>query len=225
MRSRANGRGQRAKWAGSGRRSKFVFPVLALLLTPCALWAATNPPTEEIIPPLRPPRPLLAPGTWEEHGLAIVVVSVLLVLLLGLVVWFLTRPRPVPEVPPAARARNDLRSLATAADQPQTLSRISQILRRYFAETFALSTDEMTTAEFRASTRDHAGIGSELGLAVNDFLAHCDTLKFAPEMPKSSPDTVDRALKLIDQAEARAIASRAGAVATPAGNPRRNALT
>ena len=46
-------------------------------LSATQLFADTNLPEVEAIPPLYPPRPEIPPGFWEQHGVAVIVAGVL----------------------------------------------------------------------------------------------------------------------------------------------------
>jgi hypothetical protein len=204
-------------WTACRGKLAGAFALLVPALS-VALRGATNPAGEDAIPPLHPPRPVIQPGFWEEHGLAVSITSVLFLLLFAFVAWLILRPRPKPAVPAAVRARSELQALRQAPDQPQALSRASQVLRRYFAEMFGLPKEELTTTEFCALARGNEGIGPDLGGALSRLMSRCDQIKFAPGGPKSAPEVIEEASQLVDAAEARAAALRAPQPGAPA-NP------
>ncbi len=135
-------------------------------------------------------------------------------------VWFLTRPKPPVILPPAVQARQALEALRQLAEDGALLSRVSQILRRYFAAAFGLPPGELTTAEFCRALAGLEPVGSELAGEVSDFLRQCDQRKFAPAAPAPPLGAVAQALKLIDLAEARLAwlrqAAQTAATASPA---------
>ena len=174
--------------------------LLAALL---CVAASTNAPGPDQIPPLRPPHAELPPSFWEQHGFSVYVVGILLLALVGVVVWFLLRPKPPVVVPPEVRARDTLEPLRLHPEDGVLLSRVSQALRRYVVAAFDLPPEELTTAEFCRAVADHSRIGAEFGGALGEFLRQCDQRKFAPPAPAQPLGAVAQALKLIELGEAR----------------------
>jgi hypothetical protein len=175
------------------------FFLLALPVT-----ASTNSTAgEEEIPALRPPRGEIAPTFWEQHAGAVVLGSVLFVGAASAALWFLLRPRPVAPEPPAAKARHALETLRKEPETGAVLSRVSLVVRHYFAAAFNLPAGELTTAEFCRAIATSDQVGSELSQAVGGFLRECDQRKFAPAAPAAPLEAVPRASRFIDQAEAR----------------------
>lgn len=186
-----------------------MLPVLFLLLV-APVFADTNPISADQIPPLRPPRGELAPTYWERHGAWPVVFGGLAVLLVGAGVWLLLRPKPPVPIPPAAAARRALDPLAKQPEDGIVLSRISQVVRRYFSAAFDFPPGELTTTEFSRELESREKIGAALSSAVNAFLRECDRRKFAPSPPGAPLGAAGLAARLIDQAEVRrAVAAEA----------------
>jgi hypothetical protein len=154
--------------------------ILFLVAAHKSLAAATNAPAEELIPRLRPPRGEMPPTFWEQNGVWIIVACVVLLVLIALGVWWLTRPRPAVVVPPDVQARKALEPLRGKAEDGAVLSQVSQILRHYVSAAFALPPGEMTTADFCRAIADQGRLGTELSAALGDFLRRCDERKFAP---------------------------------------------
>ncbi len=180
------------------------------------LLANLPPPKKDEIPPLRPPRGELPPGFWEQHGLWVIVLSVLALAALGAILWWFLRPKPPIIIPPATQARQTLAPLAGQPEDGALLSRVSQVLQHYVLAAFRLPAEELTTAEFCQVIRSHEQIGSELSQATGEFLKQCDEQKFAPRPPRPALGAVGQALKLIDLAEARRAAlEQAAASAQP----------
>jgi hypothetical protein len=175
----------------------------SLLVAPSLFAAATNAATNGEIPALRPPHGEIAPTYWEEHGTAIIVCGVLLLVLVGAAIWFLTRPKPLIVVPPEDLARKALEPLGQRAEDGALLSQVSQILRHYVTAAFNLPPVELTTTEFCRAIAGHEQVGADLSVALSEFLLKCDQRKFSPPAPAPPLSVVDQALKLIDQAQAR----------------------
>jgi hypothetical protein len=191
------------------RRAEFLFGfrILALgfslLAVQPSFAAATNTPASDEIPALRPPHAELAPTYWEQHGVAVVVCAGLCLVLVGVAVWFLTRPKPPVVVPPEVLARKALEPLGQRTEDGALLSEVSHILHQYVTAAFNLPPEELTTAEFCRAIAGHEQIGPELSTALSEFLQKCDQRKFSPPAPAPPLSVVDQALKLIDQAQAR----------------------
>ena len=181
--------------------------------------AATNLISSDEIPPLRPPRAELPPGFWERYGLAVIILSALLIVVLAIAVWFVTRPKPMALIPPATRARRELEPLANRVEDGAVLSRVSQELRHYVAAVFGLPQGEVTTAEFCRALISLEKMGPPLSIPLTDFLRECDRRKFAAGAVGPQPlGAVSRALCFIDACEARLAQLRqvaAGAAAKP----------
>ena len=154
------------------------------------------------IPPLRPPHPEIPPTFWEQHTASVSLISFALLALVGIAIWFATRPKPPGMVRPEAQARGDLETLRKLPEDGRVLSRVSQAVRRYFGAAFALPPGELTTTEFCQALAANDQIGPELATATGDFLRRCDERKFAPDAPPEATGTAEHALKLVDQAEA-----------------------
>ena len=179
-----------------------ALPFLTLALP---LLAATSTAADDI-PPLRPPHAEIPPTFWEQHGLLVVSCGIILLALVCVAAWVLTRPKPPVVVPPEVQARQALEPLRQQPEDGKLLSRVSQIVRHYVAAAFNLPPGELTTAEFCSAVAGHASIGPDLSAALSEFLRLCDQDKFSP--PASIPplSAVDRALKLIGQSQARRLA-------------------
>jgi hypothetical protein len=190
----------------SGFGFRVSFTTLLLFDAQRLFAAATNSIAPDAIPLLRPPHGEIPPTFWEQHGLWVVIVGLLLLALIGAAVWFLTRPKPPVIVPPEVQARQALEPLRQQPEDGVLLSRVSQILRHYVAAAFGLAPGELTTAEFCQAIADQAGIGPELCAALSEFLHQCDQRKFSPTAPVPPLSAVAQALKLIDQAQTRRLA-------------------
>jgi hypothetical protein len=186
---------------------------VGLFLADCANGA------DEPIPQLRPPRGEIPPTFWEQYGVWVWAGGALLAVLAGIVTWYLRRPKPAVIVPPDVAARLALEPLRTKAEDGALLSRVSQVLRRYFAAAFAMEPGELTTTEFCAAIAGNAQIGRELAAGLSDFLRRCDERKFAPNASGPPLEAAAKALRFIDLAEARLATLRSTpptSVTTPA---------
>ena len=205
------------------RLSAFGFRVfLVCLLAPASLLADTNGILLDRIPPLRPPQGELPPGIWEQYGFGLVLAGILLLALIGVAVWLLTRRRPPVVTPLAVRARRALEPLRQQPEDGAVLSWVSLILRWYAAEAFGLPPEERTTAEFCRAIAGRPQVGPELAAALSDFLRQCDERKFALTQPAPPLGAVARAEQLIDQSEVRLAALAAQAASAsgpPSGDP------
>ncbi len=168
-----------------------------------AVLAATHTPANDGIPPLRPPHAEMAPTFWEQHGIGVALCVGFFLALVGVAIWFLTRPKPPVVIPPEVLARKALEPLGQRPEDGALLSQVSQILRHYMSAAFNLPPIELTTTEFCRAIAGHELVGPELSAALSEFLRQCDQRKFSPPAPAPPLSVVDHALKLIDQAQAR----------------------
>lgn len=176
------------------------------LLTARVILAQFAGPPPLPHPELPPPDSVTLPPPWWLPWLAVLV----LVLLVALVVWLLVRPKRAPDAPlrqpwsSAFRALSDLRA-RTQAVPPQEMShRISQVLRRYLHERYAVPAPARTTHEIfdnRPERQPGKPVPRAEGVWRERFepVAHlCDAMSFMP-----APRTEEESVMLIDQALAR----------------------
>lgn len=168
----------------------FLAPDLAPLS--CESADATN-----ALPQLAPPYGTLPSSFWEQHGTGTVfaALGVLVLVILGICIG--RRPGETIFVAPAAQARAAIEALRGQPDDGARLSRVSQILRKYFVMAFHLSPNEMTTAEFCRELAACERMDAELARSVGNFLRECDARKFAPPGSEVSFDALDRAWELV----------------------------
>jgi hypothetical protein len=162
---------------------RISLPLLSLFLPTASFAAATNAPGEDALLKLRPPRGEIPPTFWERDGVWIIAAVVVLLVVIALGVWWLTRPKPTVPVPPDVQARKALEPLRQKAEDGAVLSQVSQILRHYVSAAFALPPGEMTTADFCRAIADQGRLGDDLSASLSDFLRKCDERKFAPPHP------------------------------------------
>jgi len=173
-------------------------PLALLLLLPTVVLAQSS----DDVPPLLPALPEIPPTLWEQHGMLIVVLILIAVMLLAAGVWWLLQPKPPIPVPIEIQTRRELEQLRNQSEDGKTLSRVSQVLKRYVAVAFELPAGEMTTGEFSQTAARSEKVGRELAAAVNDFLRQCDEQKFSPAAGVQV-SACSRAMELFQTGEAR----------------------
>jgi hypothetical protein len=188
------------------RISDFGFRVLTFSMAALrySTFAATNISSgDEELSKLRPPRGEIPPTFWERYNIWIIAAALVFLAVVGIMVWIVTRPKPPIIIPAEVRAKQALDPLLTRPEDGLVLSKVSQILRRYIAEAFALPRGELTTTEFCAMIAKHEGIGPELAGSISEFLRRCDERKFTPSPPASPMTAAGTALKLVEAAQVR----------------------
>lgn len=183
--------GRRTLRAGVG-----LIPLLLFSALP--VFGQTNSPSW---PALAPPYGELPPTFGERYGTIVWIGVCLAAAVVAFFVWKKCHPQPPPPLPPETVARKALTKWRGRPEDGKVLSDISQVLRRYVTEAFALPPGERTTAEFCAVLAGHKTIGAELTQAVISFLRECDARKFSPADSRAPLHAVQRALELIDLAE------------------------
>jgi hypothetical protein len=188
------------------RTSSFGVRILALILAFVAYpaFAATNISAgDDQLAKLRPPRAEIPPTFWERYNIWIIIGSLVFLAFVGIIVWIVTRPKPPIIVPAEVRAKQALELLSSKPEDGLVLSQVSQVLRRYVAEAFALPPGELTTAEFCRLIASNERIGPELAGTISEFLHQCDERKFMPTPPNTPMTAIATALKLVETAQAR----------------------
>jgi hypothetical protein len=104
--------------------------------------------------------------------------------LLGLLGWLILRRRPAPQPPklPGERALEALAEIERALETmtPYRFSiRVSDILRRYVTEQFALPVTRQTSVEFLSALAKSSPFSGDERSLLEDFLNRCDLIKFA----------------------------------------------
>lgn len=176
------------------------------LLITNTLLAQLPGPAPLPYPQLPPPAAVNLPPPWWLPWAA----ALLLALLLGLIVWLLRRPKALPAIPlrqpwsAAFRALNDLRARLQTIPPQDMSHRVSQILRRYLQERYAVPAPARTTHEIFDGTPDRlpgVPIPRAQGFWRERFepVAHlCDDLSFMPALRTQAESAT-----LIEQALAR----------------------
>lgn len=104
--------------------------------------------------------------------------------ILGLIVWAIARRRP-PGLPPKLQRQVALEELECIGDKIENMSpyefsiRVSDILRRFVTEQFALPVTRQTSVEFLTALTKSSPFSPEEKSLLEDFLGRCDLIKFA----------------------------------------------
>ena len=104
--------------------------------------------------------------------------------LLGLVTWLILRKRQRPQPPRLPRdiALESLEQISAEIERisPYRFSiRVSDILRRYVTEQYALPVTRQTSVEFLNALTKSSPFSEEEKRLLEDFLNRCDLIKFA----------------------------------------------
>jgi hypothetical protein len=157
-------------------------------------------------PKLPDAREIASPPAWWVPW----TIGLLILIFLGLIIWLLLRPKPAAHIPPrqpissCLRALNELRTRVSFVPPAETSHRVSQILRRYLGERYAVPAISRTTPEIFSGLRQFEpgvpipraeGVWKERFAPVAKW---CDDLSFMPV-----PATTEAALALIDQTIAK----------------------
>ena len=82
------------------------------------------------IPPLRPIRPEIPAGFWEQNGNWVLAGAAAVLVVVALLIWRLSRTKPAPPVAPVDEARTVLEPLSRQPEDGRVLSRVSHAVRR-----------------------------------------------------------------------------------------------
>ena len=146
-------------------------PLLLFSTTPMLLAEASH----DIVPPLD--YSLVPP--WVIFVIAFAALTIL-----GLVGWLILRRRPAP-LPPKLPRQRALEALEEIERELETLTpyrfsiRVSDILRRYVTEQFALPVTRQTSVEFLSALAKSSPFSVADRSLLEDFLNRCDLIKFA----------------------------------------------
>ncbi len=116
--------GRQKAEGGRPKRLRHVAGVGIRILCGSSLIACAQSTND--IPPLRPPHAEIPPTFWEQHTTSVGLVSFALFALIGVAIWWATRPKPPVIIPPEVQARGDLESLRKLPEDGRVLSKVSQ---------------------------------------------------------------------------------------------------
>lgn len=137
-------------------------------------------------------------------------ITAVALILVGIIVWLLLRPKPLAAIPPrqpissALRALADLRARVSTIPPQEMSHRVSIVLRRYLSERYAVSATARTTAEIFSDLRAFDpgvpiprahGVWKERFAPVARL---CDDISFMP-----APRTAEESTTLVDLAITR----------------------
>ena len=117
--------------------------------------------------------------TWAIFLASFVVLS-----LIGLIVWWLKR-KPKPALPPRLPRDIALEELDRISGEIETMNpyqfsiRVSDILRRYVTNQYALPVTRQTSVEFLTTLAKSSPFSASERSLLEDFLNRCDLIKFA----------------------------------------------
>lgn len=151
--------------------------------------------------------PVNFPRKWTVY---IITASVLVLLIIGLLVYFLREKKEKEEVSlrkPAHELAYEMleslkrRNLVKQHKIKQYYIELSLIVRHYLEDRFDIKAPEMTTEEFLLKTKESGDLSGKQKNLLKDFLLHCDLVKFAKYGPSEleSDSSFQSAKKLIDQ--------------------------
>jgi hypothetical protein len=128
---------------------------------------------------IAPPIDYSLVSSWVIFVVAFVVLSIL-----GLVGWLVLRRRPIPQPPKLPReialeALGDIERALETMTPYQFSIRVSDILRRYVTEQFALPVTRQTSVEFLSALAKSSPFSGDEKSLLEDFLNRCDLIKFA----------------------------------------------
>jgi len=114
----------------------------------------------------------------------IIVTTLVGLTLLGLLTWLILRKRERPQPPKLPRdlALEALERISSEIERinPYRFSiRVSDILRRYVTEQYALPVTRQTSVEFLNALRKTSPFSEDEKSLLADFLNRCDLIKFA----------------------------------------------
>jgi hypothetical protein len=166
------------------------------------------------IPDLLPPRDLLPPAFWEQHGTAVLLgaASAGLVVLVALI-WLRRRPRVQTIVPPAIIAREALAARRDRTEDTALIGEVSQIVRRYVLDRLKMERIEPTTEELARALAAVRRLAPEVRVALIEFLREGDVCKFACAPGPVPTGLVARAFELIERIETNLAAADPAATA------------
>jgi len=159
---------------------------------------------------IKPPEPI--PVDWRPYWAIGGATALLVLAAVGL--WLLRRrrARPVavaPALPPHVVARDALQALRARALVQQGAfkeyySALSDIVRRYLEDGFAVRAPEMTTEEFLVVAARARGLAPLHRRLLAEFLLESDLVKFARHVPSiaDSDRAFDAARRFVDETAA-----------------------
>ncbi len=166
------------------------------------IYTSTVDPNEEVqIAEIKDVVEMPSYKPWTVAGIVIVIIAAALV-------WIVYRKKQESQIPVVIYksaheiALDRLRALAqedlAAAGKIKLFyHRISDILRHYIEDRFSVRAPERTTEEFLEELAVNSTFTSSEKKTLEEFLKHCDLVKFAKYQP--DPQSIDRTYKLVEE--------------------------
>lgn len=128
--------------------------------------------------------------------------------LLGLLAWWIARKQK-PVAPPKLPRQRAIEALERIAGEIERLTpyqfsiRVSDILRRYVTEQYAIPLTRQTSIEFLNALRNSGSFSEEEKSLLADFLNRCDLIKFAryDATPTDSQLLLEEAMRFVKGGE------------------------
>ena len=139
-----------------------------LLLLCCVAETTSQVQSTNELPELVPPYAALPPTFWEQYGMTLILSGLICVAVAGVVIWIISRPKPVPVLPPEVQARRALEALDEDKRVVFTLKVFHQCSYEEIAEITGFSMAKLKTdlhrarAEMRRRIKPYAGVGYEV---------------------------------------------------------------
>jgi len=137
--------------------------------------------------------------------------SLLAIAAIVILLRFLRRPKTAAALPPPPRPAHEIayEELRRIKDQnlpgrglvKEFYVRVSDVVRHYLENRFALRSPERTTEEFLSEMASSSALSLRHQELVGDFLSHCDLVKFARfhPAPPQIEKVYDSAVTLVDE--------------------------
>lgn len=151
------------------------------------------------IPPLIPPRDLLPLSPWDQQGWVVTGLSLLGLVVVGFGWWWLRRPKPVPGLSLDQQIRRTLESWRHRPEDASLQTEVSQLLRCFAVEVFALPQEAMTTEELERALATRPETCAECRQAMILFLRESDHHRFSSSSRAPQTNLVLEALELVDR--------------------------
>ncbi len=168
---------------------------------------------------IKPPVEIPSGYAWLWWTLGLLLAAALLFVLWRFWRKRLARPALAPAIPPHVRARQRLQEALALLSEPRPFCiLISDTLRLYLEERFALRAPERTTEEFLQDLQGTAHLTRDQKDVLADFLSRCDLVKFARDEPNEAAlrDLHDAALRLVDETQYEPVGQEIGSRLPPA---------
>ncbi|HEY2081904.1 MAG TPA: hypothetical protein VGI88_03900 [Verrucomicrobiae bacterium] len=165
---------------------------------------STAAPVPDSLRDIKPPAEFPNPWLWIAIG---VIALALIALAIGLFIYFRTRRKQVPIVPPVPphiRAKQKLQEALDLIAQPKPFcTLVADTVRFYLEERFTFHAPERTTEEFLHELQNTNRLLPDQKESLGDFLKSCDLVKFARYEPREIElrELHGSAVRLVEETE------------------------